>query len=619
MADAQRQQDPVQFARQRLDATKADCIRSTRADLGREWWQDLRLGGCIALDPATGRYTREPFSPRAVFAINAAYHQLQMHSVKKEEQYVYSATRRVPNAAGPTDKDLYDLPPHRLRMDLLLAQAEPIFGGGGRARQTLALPEAYECATRLIEQIRALADSIDWSPRNDPGAVHLPGGWSHNVNIRMNPDWLPRDPLAAVPSKASKTGIAFKHRMAVDPGVDASYAPTGVFDKPVTARYSPPGETAKARARRLQDLFEEAQQRFAVVFKILSMRDTRDVERCRDACIARARRSDMLHRMCLHLRNLCAAEVEARAANGSRLVSFFASSQDFLDAVLPRIDPVSGLRLMESCKAMCAMCKENNRGYFLEVVPYSTEPGTVLPDDERTFPAHHPPRKCGRTTYDKPQINLDKYVRLQVRVCFRFMTSWTHHTWADDPNDAATDSAERARVIVASEERLEMKDHVFDQAPAHIDLPRTSIAVQLVMDDAARTLVPPVEPKAPTVELGSGSGQSGSEWKARRLPKMRVAVLVQSNARRPLAAYRLRVTLVPRKMVDGRSSDIDNLVCYTEPFYVIGRAKGETGKASKHAANRAHSAQAKAHTAEYHRGLAQAEAERAWPEDAEDE
>ena len=638
MAAAQSQQRPFESEQQRLDAVKEDCVRSARNDFGRGGWQDLHKGGCVTLDPARGRLTREPFSPRAVFAINAAYHQLQMHSVTKEEEYVYSATidsasERIcaimraahscasgsANASGPADSELYDLPPHRLRMDKILALAEPLFGGGGHrsCKHALALPEAHECAARMIAQIRSLAESRDWCVADYFQPQTCPGGWTNNVNIRMNPDWLPRDPMAAAPSKVSKTGMAFKHRMAVDRGMDARYAATGVFDKPKAPRYSPPGETLAARAQRFQKNFEEAQQRFAVVLKILSVRDKRDVDRCRDACIARARRSDLLYRRCSHLRKLCDAELEARAANGSRLVSFFASSQDFLDAVLPRIDPISGLRLMESCKAMYTMGKENNRGYFLEMVPYSTDPDKPLPDDERAFPAHHPPRKCGRTVYDKPQINLNKYVRLQARVCFRFMTSWTHNTWADDPNDAATDSAERGRILVASEEKLEMKDHVWDQAPAHIDLDRTAIAVELVMDDAARTLAPPAEPLLPVVELGSGSGQRASEWKARRLPKMRVAVLVQSNAHRPLAAYRLRTTLAPVAMVNGRSHALDHLVCYTEPFYVIGRAKGPAGKASKDAANRALSDQAKAHTAEYHRGLAQAEAACAWPEDAE--
>lgn len=591
-------------------ALQVQWIRAARKELGPGCWQETRLGGCIAIDPATGNFDREPFDERAVFAINAAYHQMQMHSSVHEPECVFSVHRRVSGAARPTDAEVYDEAPHRLRMDKILAKAAPLFAGSERAKYALARPEAHACAVRLIKEIKRLADSKDWTPQMT--APFPNGGYTWGVSIRMNPDWLPRDPRAAAPPKAPTTGVAFKHRMAVDPGRDAAYGSSGIFAEPKTARHGPPAEDAAAGAARAQASFEEAQRRFAVVLMMLSARERRDYQRCKDACIARARRSEMLHRMCLHLRGLTTLELEARKPLGSPLVNFLGSSQDFLDAVLPRVDPIAGLRLMETCKAMLAMGKENGRGYVLELVRYAADAADaddVDPVDERVFPAHQPPN--GK--YDKPQIHVGKYVRLVPRVCFRFMTSWTHTTWADDPDDPETDPEKKRQIVVASEERHEMKDHVFDQAPKDCDLGRTGIAVDLVLDDAART---PVRSTGdmPTVELGSGSGQRAREWTARRLPKMRIAVNVQSNVRRPLAAYRLRVVLAASKLIDNRTQTLNKMVCYTDAFYVIGRAYGSKGRASKVAANRAKNARSRAHTVAYRKGVAQAEADAAWPD-----
>ena len=593
---------------QHVGALQQRCILSARKDLGPGGWQETARGGCIAIDPATGQYHREPFDARAVFAINAAYHQMQMHSVVHEPEYVFSAELFDKRATRPTDEALYDRPPHRLRMDKLLARAVPLFDGSERAKHTLARPDAHACAVRLIEEIKRLAESKDWSP--SMAAPFPNGGYTWGVAIRMNPDWLPRDPRAAALPKAPTTGAAFKHRMAVDPGRDAAYNGTGIFDEPKTARHGPPGEAEAAAGARAQASFEEAQQRFAVVLTMLSAREKRDYQRCLDACIARARRSHMLHRMCVHLRRLYYAELEARKPLGSPLVKFLGSSQDFLDVLLPRIDPVAGLRLMETCKAMLVTGKENNRGCVFELVRYPAAAATAAETtDVRVFPAHHPPN----SKYDKPQLNAGKYIRLLPRVCFRFMTNWTQNTWGPDPDDPETDPAKKRRVVVATEEKHELKDHVFDQAPKDCDLDRTMIGVDLVLDDEARTLVRPVD-DTPTVEIGSGSGQRGREWVARRLPKMRIAVNVKSSARRPMAAYRLRVTLSSSKLTDNRTHPIKNLVCYTDAFYVIGRAYKDVGKASKVAANRAKDERSRAHTAEYRRGMSKAEAEAAWPD-----
>ena len=137
--------------------------------------------------------------------------------------------------------------------------------------------------------------------------------------------------------------------------------------------------------------------------------------------------------------------------------------------------------------------------------------------------------------------------------------------------------------------------------------------LNLVLDDEERTLVESVDDK-PVIEIGSGSGQRGSEWVARRLPKMRIAVNVKSSERRPLAAYRLRVTIKASKLVDNRTEPLKKLVCYTDAFYVIGRAYKAKGKESKLEANRSKNARSRAHTVEYRKGLSKAETDAAWPD-----
>ena len=301
----------VQERHRALDECLADlhtkCIRAARAALGPGGWQERDRGGCIAVSASECRYFRQPFSTRAVFAINASYHQMQMYSVVHEPEYVFSAIRHAFHEThdgqvlgAPTDTELYDRVPHRLRVDKVLASAEPLFVNSQRAKYVLARPEAHACAVWLIEEIKRLAESKDWSPKL---TAHLPGGgYSYGIPIRMNPDWLPRDPRAAAPPKASKTGIAFKHRMTVDPGRDAAFATSGIFDAPKAPRFGPKRESRENAAAREQASFEEAQRRFAMLLQMLAGRDQKDYDRCKETCIARARRSDMLHRMCHHLR-----------------------------------------------------------------------------------------------------------------------------------------------------------------------------------------------------------------------------------------------------------------------------------------------------------------------------
>ena len=193
------------------------------------------------------------------------------------------------------------------------------------------------------------------------------------------------------------------------------------------------------------------------------------------------------------------------------------------------------------------------------------------------------------------------------------MTSWTVTTWGPDPDDPETDPEKKRQIVVATEDKLELTDHVFYQAPKDCDFNRTSISVELVMDDEERTLVRAVDDK-PVIEIGSGSGQRGREWVARRLPKMRIAVNVLSSARRPKAAYRLRVTLAASKLIDNRTKQMKKMVYYSDAFYVIGRAYKAKGRASKVEANRAKNERSRAHTVEYRKGMAKAEVDDAWPD-----
>ena len=589
-------------------AIQQKCLINSRLELGPGSWQETSKGGSVTINAETGQYCREHFDSRVVFAINAAHHQLQMHSCLSEADHVFSATLVDSQAAKPTDSEYYSPLPHSIRMGPLMTKAEALFGCSDFAKASLKLPDAHSCAVRLIKTIKEIAPSKEWSP--SIGAI-IPSGYSYGSTIRVNSDWLPRDPLAAAPEKPSTTGVGFKHRMAVEPGQDAGYSRLGIFDAPATSCCGPPGEAWEEVSTRIQADYEEAQRRFATILTILTNRDKLDFQRCRNACIGRARKSALLHRLCFHLQTLVAAEIEERR-DASPLMSVFTTSQDFIDTVLPYIDPFSGLRMMETSKSLYSICKDNNRGFLLEMASFETKSAAELREErklktrrdnpesvesaareeefelERTriFPAHAPINE----TPDKPQVNQGKVLRLTPRICFRFTTSWTSNHLRDDPEDLA------------------MKTHVFDQVPKEFDLLRTSVAVDLVHDNDKRTLVED-DKNRPNIELGSGAQSAfGNNWPGRRLPKLRLIINRKSNSFRPKTAFRIRMTLHSSKIVNHRSQPVMPLVCFSDPFYVIGKARSVEWKTKKAEAEKA---KRRAHTAEVLNGLREVEASEA--------
>lgn len=348
--------------------------------------------------------------------------------------------------------------------------------------------------------------------------------------------YLSFDPLGA-PKKFERKALGLKTRTTMYREF-ATLSASGIFDPPqadMPTAYVNPGIEIEDHCD--YDVQIEALQR--LVIRLEYLQDTRrkhfkasDAGMIAKNMYGRARACDEMFRFGRRLLDMCMREVAFRTVrlNVTKLLN---TNEGFADALLPYIEPVAGVCLMQTCKRFYEIGKTHKRSYWLELVGCNTE---------ATFPAHS---DTARQDKDYPVINRDKMIRLVPRLCFKFLTAQEN-----GPPVHQT--------------------HVFTTLALQRNLQSTRCSLHLVTIFGDEV---PVSLGGVHLFNSASSPMLPTNWLARRFPKLRLFVSAKSkNYSGEAMAFQIKLCLS-----DGSEGHYVKLCGKSEPFYVTGRAMTSVG------------------------------------------